>query len=100
MTINNNSTENNPAQRKCGRQFVSPTITAEPLGLLPPAPKRRCMTRNSEQQNHFNQPKLSQSNLHEEDLAAKDSEAFGNDSPPPPTWEKLHPHVPESYVII
>ena len=56
MTINNNSTENNPAQRKRGRQFVSPTITGEPLDLLPPAPKRRRIKRNSEHQNHFNQP--------------------------------------------
>ena len=84
MKINNNSTEKNPTQRKRGRQFVQPTITGEPLDLLPPAPKRRRITRLYEHQNHFNQPILSQSNLHEEDLAAKDSEAFGDDYPPQP----------------
>ena len=70
------------------RSVVQTTITGEPHNPLLPPHNRRRIPRNNEHQNAFrrnnNRNTLVQATLQGEDLAAKDSEAFGDPFPPHP----------------
>jgi hypothetical protein len=64
------------------RQLVQTTITGETHNPLPQHHKRRCIPQNTESQNVFQLKRLTQSILHGKNMAAKDSEYFGDTYPP------------------
>jgi hypothetical protein len=66
------------------RQLVQTTITEETHDPLPQNHKRWRIPQNTESQNVFQLKRLTQSNLHGENMTAKDSESFGDTYPPNP----------------
>jgi hypothetical protein len=66
------------------RQLVQTTITGETHNPLPQHHKRWRIPENTESQNVFQLKRLTQSNLHGENMAAKDSKSFGDTYPPNP----------------
>jgi hypothetical protein len=86
-TISSNQAETHAVQSQATyqrRQPVQTTITGETHNPLPQHHKKRRIPRNTESQNVFQLKRLTQSNLHGEDMAAKDSESFRDTYPPHP----------------
>jgi hypothetical protein len=86
-TISSNQAETHAVQSQATyqhRQLVQTTITGETHNPLPQHHKRRRIPQNTESQNVFQLKRLTQSNLHGEDMIAKDSESFGDTYPPNP----------------
>jgi hypothetical protein len=86
-TISSNQAETHAVQSQATyqrQQLVQTTITGEIHNLLPPHHKRKRIPQNTESQNFFQLKRLTQSNLHGEDMAANRIKSFGDTYPSKP----------------